>query len=112
MCLHLPHTHIHTHTTHTHTHTDSPSPIVRQDSWEHRPNRRGPSLRKGLSLQALDSNLDVSLLVLIHASGNTIGRKRRDVIRKTWISDIVLGRIADIFGSRVIYKYVGFHVLW
>ena len=80
------------------THTAIASPIVRLDSWEHRFNRRG------LSLQGVDSNLDVTLLVLIHASGNTIGRKRRDVIRKTWISDIVLSRITETFGTQVTYK--------
>lgn len=63
--------------------------------------------RKELSISDPKINFDrmkVTLLVLIHASGNPIGRKRRDVIRRTWVSDVVLDNIALNFGTRVMYK--------
>ena len=84
--------------TFTHTHTAVELPLVRTTSWLN---------RKGLSLAESEINIDkmeVSLLVLIHASGNPIGRKRRDVIRHTWVSDVVLDNIALNFGTRVMYK--------
>lgn len=74
------------------------SPLVRTASWLN---------RKGLSVTDTEVNnerVDVALLVLIHASGNSIGRKRRDVIRRTWVSDMVLDDIVMNFGSRVVYK--------
>jgi len=83
---------------HTHIHSVVPKlPIVRAESWGDRVVQR-----KGLSVKK--SDMDVTLLVLIHASGSAMGRKRRDIIRKTWVSDLVLDRIINTFGTRVEYK--------
>ena len=42
------------------------------------------------------------LLLMVHASANAEGRKRRDAIRNTWLSDV--DKLSEKIGQAIMYK--------
>ena len=42
------------------------------------------------------------LLIMVHASAKAEGRKRRDAIRNTWLSNV--DKLSEKIGQAIVYK--------